>query len=105
MKETIKQKAVFGLEKRLGTICYIKRDNVEIPYTDGFTDGYQECEKDLQDLKTELDVMKAADISYAITEELKEAKRIMAIGLKAVRTSNGACMSAYEKLAEKFLQE
>ena len=101
MKETIKQKAVLGLEKRLGTICYIKRDDVEIPYTD----GYQECEKDLQDLKIELDVMKAADISYAITEELKEAKRIMAIGLKAVRTSNGACMSAYEKLAEKFLQE
>lgn len=39
----------------MGTICYIKRDNVQIPYTDGFCDGY---------------------IAGA-TEETKEAKEII----------------------------
>lgn len=30
-----------ALEKRMGTYGYIKKDNVYIPYTDGFEDGYK----------------------------------------------------------------
>ena len=38
--EEIEQKANKALDKRMGTICYIKRDNVQIPYTDGYKDGF-----------------------------------------------------------------
>ena len=39
-EEEIEKKADEALDKRMGTICYIKRDNVQIPYTDGYKDGY-----------------------------------------------------------------
>ena len=39
----LEQKANTALDKRMGTMCYIKRDNVQIPYTDGYADGYKDA--------------------------------------------------------------
>ena len=39
---TEEQKAEEGLNKRLGTMGYLNKQNVARPYTDGFKDGYNE---------------------------------------------------------------
>lgn len=39
---TEEQKAEEGLDKRLGTMGYLNKQNVTRPYTDGFKDGYNE---------------------------------------------------------------
>lgn len=40
---TVEQKAEEGLNKRLGTMGYLNKQNVARPYTDGFIDGYKKA--------------------------------------------------------------
>ena len=43
--EEIKQEAEKALDERMGTVGYIKRDNVQKPFIDGYIQGYKEVTK------------------------------------------------------------
>lgn len=52
-KEELEKEANKALDKRMGTVCYINRMNVQIPYTDGYKDSAEPREKRIAYLEKE----------------------------------------------------
>lgn len=50
-KEELEKEANKALDKRMGTVCYINRMNVQIPYTDGYKDSAEPREKRIAELE------------------------------------------------------
>ena len=69
------EKAEKGLEKRLGTMGYLNKQNVQKPYTDGFTDGMQEREKENAQFRADYDKQK--EINKELVDDIADLhKRI-----------------------------
>ena len=99
-EEKIEQKMNNALDKRMGTICYLKKDNVQIPYTDGYKDGYTECEaekdKQIEELKaqiTELDRASKKNLIGRITE------------LEQRNSNQAESITSYEGDIQKYREE
>lgn len=87
-----------GLNKRLGTMGYLNRQNVAKPYTDGFKDGFKACAKERLNVTTISDCL------------IKDDQLIKAIGIikRWYETNRSACIEPSQELievTEQFIRE